>query len=326
MCNVDRVATDVLNYGIRHMNVDAKSFEISLEAENDQLPNVNNELRNHAKDKYGFITTEDFLVAVKDDKPTTKNINNPVTIYRTRLKSNLGLIDKLVDFVRSPITKIFTRKPKTYIAFQGQSGITEERDFEYYTVYANEAADYGNLKRMRISTKDYINAVDDATFLNRLEQEFYTLNKKRFDLLNNTVEGKQIQQQFFTYVRDNYHVKGIDYTGFGDTRYLVKFRNTTSTREYDAEPVQAPNLYKDEEFPINAENPITSLDNSNYYSPEERDALYQHFGTTTVQKMIDEYATDAYDQFDNYLYGNDYNANFVDNIAEEAANNLLRNC
>lgn len=109
--------------------------------------------------------------------------------------------------------------------YQGTNDGVNNREFNYYTLNEQEALNYGkNVTKYSINTKDYLKA-NSTDYLDLVNQD-YKLTGQRFDVLDNSPEGLKKQKQFFKFVKSK-GFKGIDFTNFSDSQYLVSFNNNT---------------------------------------------------------------------------------------------------
>jgi hypothetical protein len=106
--------------------------------------------------------------------------------------------------------------------FQGFNKL-DERKINYYTVSEQEAKDYGKNVRSVI--------IDTNKLLKRNSDEFYSLVNEDykntnviFDILDNSEEGLKKQEQFFNFLISRGY-KGIDFTMYSDSQYIVTFDN-----------------------------------------------------------------------------------------------------
>jgi hypothetical protein len=107
-------------------------------------------------------------------------------------------------------------------AYQGTRGDIDNREVNYFTLDENEASDYGITRKVAINTEGFIDATTDE--YRNLKNEDQKLTGTRVDLMDNSVEGLAKQQQFFNFLMSKGY-KGIDNTGFEDSKYLIAFQN-----------------------------------------------------------------------------------------------------
>ena len=96
---------------------------------------------------------------------------------------------------------------KQFVVYQGRKSNKDGRKFNYYTIDKNEASRYGNnLESKTIDTTGMLSYFSNE--YTKLSQEFYEKTGKRFDILDNSKEGLQTQNEFFEFVQSE------GYTGF----------------------------------------------------------------------------------------------------------------
>jgi hypothetical protein len=140
--------------------------------------------------------------------------------------------DMVMDSKVSPVMPAASTVRQVY---QGYNTL-EDREFNYFTADAKEAADYGkNVRNLSLDTADFLKASDPK--YRTLVTEFNKTGKT-FDILNNTKEGLAIQADFFRFLK-NKGYKGLDMLDGVDSKYAISFSkpesNTKTAREiYDA--------------------------------------------------------------------------------------------
>src|ERR1035437_378681 len=102
------------------------------------------------------------------------------------------------------------------IMYQGTSSDVAKRLFNYYTESEAEAKDYGsNVSTAVIDTEGYLTKKSDPEKYYSEVDTFQKESGYRFDILDNSPEGLNIQDKFFSYLRDKGY-KGIDLRGGED--------------------------------------------------------------------------------------------------------------
>lgn len=96
---------------------------------------------------------------------------------------------------------------KQFVVYQGRKSNKDGRKFNYYTIDKNEASRYGNnLESKTIDTTGMLSYFSNE--YTKLSQEFYEKTGKRFDILDNSEDGLQTQNEFFEFIQSE------GYTGF----------------------------------------------------------------------------------------------------------------
>ena len=120
---------------------------------------------------------------------------------------------------------------KQFVVYQGRVSEKDGRKFNYYTISKDEASSYGtNVDSKIIDTTGMLSYFsDEAT---KLREEFYKKTGKRFDILNNSKEGLQTQNEFFEFIQSKGYT-GFEYLSehpylgkdFIENPYIVEFDN-----------------------------------------------------------------------------------------------------
>lgn len=121
--------------------------------------------------------------------------------------------------------------PQSVVAFQGMSASEDDRSINYYTLDPIEARSYGeNVRVVHLNTDDYLNVRTHRREYNDMLKGFREQSGKNFDLLDNSAEGLATQQEFFNFLKEH-NYKGLNYTGYEDSRYLVGFARSLTEQE-----------------------------------------------------------------------------------------------
>lgn len=106
--------------------------------------------------------------------------------------------------------------------YQGYDTL-DDRKFNYFTINKAEASEYGkNVRTVTLNIKDLLKG--NSKLYKDLKQEDFENTGERFDLLDNSKKGKEKQNQFFDFLYKKGY-KGIDFTMFSDSQYIVSFEN-----------------------------------------------------------------------------------------------------
>ena len=104
--------------------------------------------------------------------------------------------------------------------YQGYD-VLDNREINYFTTNEEEARNYGgNLRSVLVNTKNLLKR-DSEEYTNLL-QEDYDKTQTRFDILDNSEEGLQKQEQFFNFLKSKGY-SGLDSTMYSDNKYIVTF-------------------------------------------------------------------------------------------------------
>ena len=108
------------------------------------------------------------------------------------------------------------------VLYQGYNNL-DNRKYNYFTLDNSEASNYGsNVRRIVYNIKNLLQGNSDDYKI--LVNEDYKLTGTRFDILDNTPDGIKKQNQFFDYLVSKGY-KGLDFTMYSDTQYVVLFEN-----------------------------------------------------------------------------------------------------
>ena len=128
---------------------------------------------------------------------------------------------KLKKLEKIPNLKV-TPTSEVKQVYQGYDTLTD-RKFNYFTVNKSEAKDYGkNVRTVTLNIKDLLKG--NSKLYKDLKQEDSKNTGEIFDLLDNSKKGKEKQNQFFDFLHKKGY-KGIDFTMFSDSQYIVSFEN-----------------------------------------------------------------------------------------------------
>ena len=108
--------------------------------------------------------------------------------------------------------------------YQGRRGSNDNREVNYFTVDIEEARSYGNVSEVQVDTTDFLDGSSDEFY--KIKREYRDLTGINFDILDNSVEGLKNQNKFFNFLKTKGY-KGLDFTKFSDTRYIVSFSNSS---------------------------------------------------------------------------------------------------
>ena len=119
------------------------------------------------------------------------------------------------------------------IVHQGYNSKLDDRKFNYFTKSYEEAMEYGtNVRTVSINT---------AFFLQGYSEEYYNvlsnyqkITGNSFDLLDNSKEGLEKQNNFFEYLL-SLGFKGIDFTTHSDSNYIVEFSSAKNSEIRESE-------------------------------------------------------------------------------------------
>jgi hypothetical protein len=124
--------------------------------------------------------------------------------------------------------------------YQGYDTL-DNREINYFTVDKAEAKNYGkNVRQVNVDTKGFLEG--DSKEYRPLRSEFAKQTGTDFNILDNSPEGLAIQNNFFNFLKDRGY-KGLDYTMFSDSQYLVAFSNDAVTDITSETPQYNKNIY-----------------------------------------------------------------------------------
>jgi len=140
------------------------------------------------------------------------------------------------SFIEDTIQETEETNDDIKTVYQGYNTL-DNRDVNYFTVDKAEAKDYGkNVRQVSVDTKGFLQG--DAKEYRALRSEFTKQTGTDFNILDNSPEGLAIQNDFFNFLKDRGY-RGLDYTMFSDSQYLVAFSNdaivdiATDTPQYN---------------------------------------------------------------------------------------------
>ena len=116
--------------------------------------------------------------------------------------------------------------PNTKKAYRGIK--TEEKyPYRYYTMSRSEASDYGDVTEFYVDTTGFLDVANDKAAYWDAVTNFQKVTGNAFDLFDNSDRGRVIQRQFFDFLKDRGY-KGLDFTGYSDSQYLISFEGKDS--------------------------------------------------------------------------------------------------
>lgn len=122
----------------------------------------------------------------------------------------------------STTVDVETPLPDTKRVYRGTRTTDEGREFTYFTMNESEAKEYGETAVYDVNTQGFLNPYLDKDKYYALTLGFNKETGLVFDLLNNSKEGRETQRKFFKYMLDK-GWKGLDYTDYSDSKYIVSF-------------------------------------------------------------------------------------------------------
>jgi hypothetical protein len=228
------------------------------------------------------------------------------------------------DFIFNGINKV-KDEGKVKLVYQGiNSTNQEDRAVQYYTLDKNEAKDYGrNVTPYRIKTFGFLNPFNNKDDYERLKQNFSLLYGKNFDILNNSPAGLQTQLSFFKYIAYEGY-KGLDYTDYPDSQYLVtfKFDKDVIIEHYNAlNETRAVNDFISNKV---EESVLNELESSVSLTPVEKDVLYSKIDPKIINEMYIVDKEKALDLIGELIYNDEH---FIDATTTEEQDDLFnRTC
>jgi hypothetical protein len=107
--------------------------------------------------------------------------------------------------------------------YQGYNGVVDDREFNYFTIDKQEAQNYGTtVRNVSLDTNGFLKAFDNTVLYRDEEKSFTEFTGKTFDILDNSPQGLEIQNEFFRFLKAKGY-GGIDLTGWSDSQYVVSF-------------------------------------------------------------------------------------------------------
>jgi len=158
--------------------------------------------------------------AVKDAVFRSGGAVRPVEdVVRSIMQEDMSKVLQYQD--RFPeIAAEFVTPVKTVTMFQGYNEL-DNRSVNYFTTDMAEAQDYGsNVRKVTIDLAGTL--AGDSKIYRQLTTEFQKQSGVEYNLYDNSTEGLQNQEKFYDFLRDKGY-KGIDYTMFSDSPYVVLF-------------------------------------------------------------------------------------------------------
>jgi hypothetical protein len=113
--------------------------------------------------------------------------------------------------------------PMVLDLYQGYNGTVDNREFNYFTLDKKEAEDYGSaVRKVSLDTTGFLKAFSNRDLYRDEEKKFTENTGKRFDILDNSPEGLETQNEFFRFLKAKGY-GGLDLTGWSDSQYVVSF-------------------------------------------------------------------------------------------------------
>ena len=186
------------------------------------------------------------------------NLLQPLLI-NNGIETDTLVVDSIVtpalptELVKEGVAKLFESNPELANSvyetlgfkqvYQGYDKL-DNRKINYFTVDKNEASNYGNNTRaVVLNTNDLLKG--NSNEYTNLLNEYYKITNNRFDILDNSEEGIKKQNQFFKFIK-NKGYKGLDFTMFSDTQYIVSFENIEITPQQKQQAQQLYSQYLEE--------------------------------------------------------------------------------
>jgi hypothetical protein len=176
----------------------------------------------------------------------------PEQIHRLGTKQD---IERFKQFVKQPIIKprveeLFEYNPELANAvyevlrfkqvYQGYNKL-DNRKINYFTVDKNEASNYGsNVRNVILNTSNLLKGYSND--YNNLLNEYYKITNSGFDLLDNSKKGIENQNKFFEFIKEKGY-KGLDFTMFSDSKYIVSFENIEITPQQKQQALELYSQY-----------------------------------------------------------------------------------
>ena len=141
-----------------------------------------------------------------------------------------------------------TLSPESYIidVYQGYNGVLDNREFNYFTLDEKEAQNYGTtVRKVSLDTTGFLKAFSNYDLYRDEEKKFTEFTGKVFDVLDNSPQGLEIQNEFFRFLKAKGY-GGLDLTGWSDSQYVVSFYQVESAEADVIEPVSLDEIYKND--------------------------------------------------------------------------------
>lgn len=130
--------------------------------------------------------------------------------------------------------------------YQGYNGVLDNREFNFFTLDKQEAGDYGTtVRKVSLDTTGFLKAFSNRELYLDEKKKFTEFTGKVFDILDDTPEGLEIQNEFFRFLKGKGY-GGLDLTGWSDSQYVVSFYQVESAEADVIDPVSLDEIYKNE--------------------------------------------------------------------------------
>lgn len=144
------------------------------------------------------------------------------------------------------IAQTAEEKEQVVEVYQGYSGVLDNREFNYFTLDEQEAKDYGEMvRKVSLDTGGFLKAFDNKDLYRDEEKNFKEFTGKTFDILDNSIQGLETQNEFFRFLKAKGY-GGIDLTGWSDSQYIVSFYTVESSKSDIVETISLDELYKND--------------------------------------------------------------------------------
>jgi hypothetical protein len=194
------------------------------------------------------------------DTPEWKKLVSKIGLSETvrdymengRVRSLEEVIDTKSDlFKPSRVSKIEALPTRADVSnvldvYQGYNETVDDREFNYFTLDQEEAKDYGQeIRKVSLDTTGFLKAFSNRDLYRDEEKQFTEATGKRFDILDNSIEGLETQSEFFRFLKAKGY-GGIDLTGWSDSQYVVSFYSVKSDTAETIDIVSLDSEYKND--------------------------------------------------------------------------------
>lgn len=130
--------------------------------------------------------------------------------------------------------------------YQGYNGVADNREFNYFTLDKQEASNYGTtVRKVSLDTTGFLKAFSNRELYRDEEKKFTEYTGKVFDILDNSPEGLETQNEFFRFLKGKGY-GGLDLTGWSDSQYVVSFYPVSSDASEIVDDIPLDSEYKND--------------------------------------------------------------------------------
>lgn len=157
---------------------------------------------------------------------TLSFLKKEFNLSKVKLDGINNILDGALNRPMAPIESLEEEEEENEnvrTVYQGYKGKVEMRKYNYFSLSEEEAKDYGEKTReVKIDTTGFLDAFNNEKEYRNLTTQFKDKTGDEYDHLNNSIEGLEIQKEFFKFLEEKGY-RGLDYTGYSDSQYIITF-------------------------------------------------------------------------------------------------------